>query len=57
MAKIVDFEKNNIHVLGYSAPVSKTIDFNKLKTIFIRLKMIKITCPIGLLTIKEWVFV
>jgi aminopeptidase-like protein len=29
--KIVDFKKSNLHVLNYSAPISKTVDLNELK--------------------------
>ena len=29
--KIVDFKKNNLHLVGYSEPVNKTISFDQLK--------------------------
>ena len=29
--KICDFKKNNLHLLGYSCPVNRTIDFKNLK--------------------------
>ena len=29
--KLIDFKKNNLHVLGYSTPISKTINYRKLE--------------------------
>src|SRR3989344_1101740 len=29
--KIIDFKKNNLHVVGYSIPVNKTISFSELQ--------------------------
>jgi len=29
--RLIDFKNNNLHVLGYSAPIDKVIPFNKLK--------------------------
>ena len=33
--KIAKFKKNNLHVLGYSIPINKTISLEELKKIFI----------------------
>ena len=29
--KIIDFKENNLHVLGYSTPINKTITYAKLE--------------------------
>ena len=29
--KIIDFKKNNLHVVSYSTPINKSIDWNELK--------------------------
>lgn len=29
--KIIDFKKNNLHIVGYSQKINKTLEFNKLK--------------------------
>ena len=33
--KIIDFKENNLHVLGYSTPINKTITYAKLENIYI----------------------
>ena len=37
--KIVDFKKNNLHLLGYSVPVNNTITKNELLKMFELLKI------------------
>src|SRR3989344_4308931 len=29
--KVIDFKKNNLHVVGYSTPINKIIDFSELQ--------------------------
>ena len=51
--KIIDFKKNNLHVVNYSYPIKKKMYFKELKKIYIFEKILQMLYHMLLLTIKK----